>query len=140
MNPAWEKQYRALLSKGIALGRVEMLPNGAEKREHPRYKMANTMVWGRVDHSYPVIDKSLTGLAFYASTPFPVGKPVRISLRQFFVVEAMVVGCEMVETEPLFLNCQYKVRCRFQNLDPALVQVMVALDMEQESRPVAFNW
>jgi hypothetical protein len=87
-----------------------------------------------------VIDKSLTGLAFYASTPFPVGKPVRISLRQFFVVEAMVVGCEMVETEPLFLNCQYKVRCRFQNLDPALVQVMVALDMEQESRPVAFNW
>ena len=132
MESSWDKQYQTLLSKGIAAGRVQVLPSTSEKREHPRYRMANTTVWGRVDHCYPVIDKSLTGLAFFSPTPFPVGQVVRISLRQFFVVDALVVGCEMVESDPVFLNFQYKVRCRFNNLDPTLVQVLVALDMERE--------
>src|SRR5262245_58338235 len=124
MDSTIAKQYQSLLDKGIALGRGQVLPSGSEKREFPRYRMENTLVWGRVEHSYPVVDKSLTGLAFHATTPFQVGSVVRVSLRQFFVVEALVVGCEMVETDTMFLNCQYKVRCRFNNLDPNLVQVL----------------
>jgi len=135
MEPAWEKQYQALLSQGIANGRVRVLAGGNEKRQHPRYRLSNEQVWGRVDRSYPVIDKSLSGLAFFSPFPFQVGQVVRISLRQFFVVDALVVGCEMLETDGLFLECQYKVRCRFNNLDPNLLQVLVALDMEQDDAP-----
>jgi len=139
MNSIWDKQYQTLLSKGIAMGRVRVLPGSAEKRQSPRYRMANTLVWGRIELSYPVIDKSLTGLAFHSPSAFEVGSTVRISLRQFFVVDALVVGCEMEEPDPVFMNCQYKVRCRFNNLDPNLVQVLVALDLERESQPETLN-
>jgi hypothetical protein len=132
MDSRWDKEYRALLSKGIAAGRVHVLPSDEEKRQHPRYRMAKATVWGRVERGYPVIDKSLAGLAFLSPFAFGVGQIARISLRQFFVVDALVVGCEMLETEPLFLECQYKVRCRFTDLDPSLLQVLVALDMESD--------
>jgi len=139
MDSSWDKHYQSLLSKGIALGRVQVRSSGAEKREFPRYRMANTLVWGRIELSYPVIDKSLTGLAFHSPTAFEVGSTVRISLRQFFVVEALVVGCEMEELDSVFLTCQYKVRCRFTDLDPTLVQVLVALDLEQEGISATAN-
>ncbi len=137
MDSAWDKEYQSLLSKGIAAGRVHVLPGESEKREHPRYRMANATVWGRVERGYPVIDKSLSGLSFYSPFPFGVGQVVRISLRQFFVIDALVVGCEMHETDNLFLECQYKVRCRFSNLDPGLLQVLVALDMEPDAQAAA---
>ena len=133
MDSSWDKEYRSLLNRGIAAGRVHVLPGDEEKRQHPRYRMANATVWGRVERGFPVIDKSLSGLAFFSPSAFGVGQIVRVSLRQFFVVDALVVGCEMQETEPLFLEFQYKVRCRFTDLDPGLLQVLVALDMEADA-------
>jgi len=133
MEPQLQERYRGLVNEGIAKGRVKLLTGGGEKRQHPRFVLHSTQVWSTVERSYPVVDKSLTGVCFLSAYPFPVGDLVKISMRRFFMVEALVVACEIEETEPVYLEYRYKVRCRFRGLDPSLLQVLVALDLEGES-------
>jgi hypothetical protein len=129
-----QDQYQGLVHEGIAQGRVQVLDGGLEKRQHPRFAMRATQVWSAVERSYPVVDKSLTGVAFLTAQAFPVGEMVKISMRRFFAVDAVVVGCEIVETDPTYLEYLYKVRCRFRGLDPALLHVLVAMDMDSDAK------
>jgi hypothetical protein len=109
----WEREYRALLEQGREQGEFLLLPNTAERRASPRFRLKMEHVWIKVEPKFSVVDVSVRGIALYSDFPFDPGQFVNITLGKAFSVEARIVGCRLVESDPDLLENKYLVRCEF---------------------------
>lgn len=109
---SWSREYDALLREQ---GGDEAPPDVAERRAHPRLRLRHGAIWIRMDWKFAVFDVSISGIGFYSSLPFQPGRVITVMLEKAFALEAEVVGCHLMETDPAFMETQYRVHCVFRN-------------------------
>lgn len=124
----WEQEYERMLSEGLQAGRVSKLPSASEKRRHPRFKVDGGKIYVTEQVPHPIIDLSISGLAFYSEKTFPVGQAIQVSLRSVISIEAVVLGCEPLTGDDA--PAPYRVRCQFADADYGLRFLMLALELE----------
>lgn len=129
----WEEEYDRILDQAIGGGRVEILPSGSEKRRHPRFRLPSGKILVTEQVPHDIVDLSVSGLAFYAERPFPVGQVIMVSLRQILAIQAEVLGSDAVTGGAQ--DGAYKIRCRFTDEDYGLRFLVLAMEMESESTP-----
>ena len=113
MNREWEKEYESLLNESRKKGEVDSRAEASEKRLAPRFRLASGSIWIKLDLSFDVIDVSVSGISFYSSQPFEKNQVFAITLSKAFRIEAEILDCDLVETDPHMMEAQYLVRCRF---------------------------
>ena len=128
MADIWVQEYDRLINRAIETGEVVILPDEKERRRHPRFKMPGGQVRITDSLQRDIIDMSMSGVAFYSERKYEVGEVVPLSLKEAFAVQAEVLGCEMVQTDPSFLEFAYRVRCQFINLNHGLNFLMLVLE------------
>lgn len=135
----WEHEYEEILAEAEARGEVQILPQGEEKRRHPRFPAAGATVTIREDAVYRMIDLSRSGLAFHCSHSFPVGHTLTLALRDVIAIEAEVVGCEMEERDATYMEYAYKVRCRFLDDESGLRFLVLVKELERGDQEIAVS-
>ena len=127
----WDSEYSNLLDSARKAGEFKELNPDAERRVHPRFPLRMESVWMKMDSPFTVADISLSGISLLADKPFLPGSTLQLLLGKAFQVEAVVVGCEMEESDPDLLDMQYRVRCRYTDLmDTKQILVMIK-EMDQ---------
>lgn len=109
----WDKDYEELLQESMDSGDIAAAPGGAEKRSSPRFRIQSGAIWVRMDTCFDVLDASISGISFQADREFKVGAVLAITLGKAFKIEAEVIDCRIVETNPQMMEVGYVTRCRF---------------------------
>jgi hypothetical protein len=128
----WDEEYERILNEATSEGRVHVLPQGSEKRRHPRFKLqsAKILVTEQVPHE--IVDLSISGLAFYSPQPLPVGQLIMVSLHEILAIQAEVLGCDTMTGPEAPAAC--RVRCRFTDENYGLRFLVLAIELEGQRR------
>lgn len=112
-NP-WEQEYQARCEMDLKAGRI-VVPKPEDKRKHPRLQLEKTQtVWlhmGRVP--VPVFNISVEGICYYSTVEVEIGERVFLSVANTLAIEGLVLDCTLEETDPLFMEYQYRVRAKY---------------------------
>ena len=128
MQSQWNEDYDKLLERAITEGKVQLLPDKEERRDHPRFKLSEDWVRSTETSQRDIINLSKTGYAFHSERKYEIGEEVPLSLREAFVAHAKVVGCEMVESDASFLEFKYVVRCRFTSQEHGMIILLLLFE------------
>lgn len=129
-QPNLEDEYQMLVQEGFARGELDVFTAGPEQRTEPRFRLRDTGIAVRVEPQFQLVDVSAAGIAFQSELPFRSGDLLHVVLRSALAFQARVVGCMLVETDPLMLEARYRVQCRFN--DPADGKQLLVLMKEIE--------
>jgi len=111
-----DQEYELLVKEGLARGEIEIRQAEWELREAPRFKLDDRKIAVPVQPSFPIVDVSACGIAFYADLPFTPGDYLNVILTDTLGVRARVIACSMVETDPALLETRYRVQCCFEHV------------------------
>ncbi|MCH9046493.1 MAG: PilZ domain-containing protein [SAR324 cluster bacterium] len=95
---------------------------------NPRFNIPGRQIQITDTIERDIIDMSISGVSFYSDRNHAIGEVVPLCLDGAFSVQTKVVGCQMVQTDPSFLEFKYRVRCEFVNSDHGLIFLMLALE------------
>ena len=109
----WDEDYELLLRESLDSGDIATVSDGAEKRGSPRFRIQSGAIWVRLDTRFDVLNASISGISFQADRCFKAGEVLAITLAKAFKIEAEVIDCRMVETNPALIETAYITRCRF---------------------------
>ena len=109
----WDEDYEQLLQESLNSGKIDTVSGGAEKRDSPRFQIQSGAIWVRLDTCFDVLDASISGISFRADCRFKAGEVLAITLAKAFKIEAEVIDCRKMETNPALLETAYITRCRF---------------------------
>ena len=109
----WDDDYAQLLQESLDSGKIDTVSGGAEKRDSPRFQIQSGAIWVRLDSCFDVLDASISGISFRSDRSFEAGEVLAINLAKAFKIEAEVIDCRMMETNPNLLETAYITRCRF---------------------------
>lgn len=109
----WKADYKKLLEAAKNAGEIASSPKGSERRNNPRFKLRTESIWVKVEPRFHVIDISIDGISFYSTYQFRRDTVIQTSIGKAFSIEAKVLECEMVESDPDFMEAMYQVRCQF---------------------------
>ena len=110
---ALDQEYDLLVKEGIAKGEIQVRVDEPDLRGAPRFQMHQRHLSVRVEPQLSVVDLSALGIALLSEYPFDCGETLHLVLQNTLVVQAQVMGCELVETDPMILEARYRVQCRF---------------------------
>jgi hypothetical protein len=132
-KPRVTQRYAQILAEAAQAGEKAAPTSAMERRGAPRVPVTCGDV--SVNLSYPVttVDISTGGACFLSEQPFPVGTEISLAVASVFSLAATVVGCNMEESDAVFLEMRYRVRCRFS--DEAQGMEVLVLAKERESIP-----
>ena len=133
----WKDDYEAILDDARRRGDISEPPGAAEKRKFPRINLISRPILVHEPTRYQILDMSAGGMSFYSESSFEMEKVVSISLEGLLTIEARVLGCEMVETDPDFLEVKYRVHCRFE--DERYGMRFLVLALQSEGSPIGIN-
>jgi hypothetical protein len=80
-------------------------------------------------------DISTSGVCFFSEQPFPSGAEIDLTVANVFSLSAVVVSCEMEETDASFLEVRYCVRCQFVNERQGMEVLVLAKEIEMTPPP-----
>lgn len=109
----WDKEYEELVKESLSRGDITLVSSDQEKRDSPRFRIKSGAIWVRMDTSFDVLDASISGISFEADRHFKPNDVIAIAIAKAFKIEAEVISCEMVETEPGNTQVKYITRCHF---------------------------
>ncbi|MBI3993327.1 MAG: PilZ domain-containing protein [Candidatus Lambdaproteobacteria bacterium] len=135
--PGWQDDYEALLADARQRGDLSQATGAAEKRRFPRINLISRPILVHEPTRYQILDMSAGGMSFYSESSFEIGRVVSISLEGLLTIEARVLGCEMVETDPDFLEVRYRVHCRFE--DERYGMRFLVLALQAKGSPIGIN-
>ena len=115
MDKKLEQNYQMLIEESVTSGIVKIGKNGDEMRKDPRFKVRDGSFSVRVEPTFEILDLSATGMAFLSDISFTPGTTITLFLEETTGVQAFVIGCVMMETNPDLLETRYRVQCRFEN-------------------------
>ena len=130
----WEIQYEKLVREAMEKGTAKVLKGSQEHRAQPRFSLEMGSIWIRTETPFDVVDISATGIAFLSERLFAKGQHIAMTLGKAFLVEANVVGCVMVETDPEMMEAKYRVSCEFQDSHNGTQALLMLKEMEEEAR------
>ena len=131
----WETQYEKLLRKSLESGEVKPLEGKSELRTAPRFSLQTGSIWIRTEMPFDVVDISSNGMAFLSHRLFAVGQHLALTLGKAFLVEATVVDCRMIETDPDLMEAMYRVSCEFNDVHNGTQALVMLKEMEEEATP-----
>ncbi len=108
-----DQEYELLVKEGLARGDIQIKQDERELREAPRFKLEHRSIAVPVQPSFPIVDLSACGIAFYSDLPFTPGDYLNVILTPTFGFPARVIACSLVETDPALLETRYRVQCCF---------------------------
>lgn len=132
-DPSTPPSYETLLRKSRLKGEVEELEKGRERRQHPRIQVDALDIQVDTDSWIFVINLSVTGIAFYADTPFQLGQEVTVSLDDSFSLKAKVVESEPAGDDGPSLAGQFRVCCEFVDAGQGMDFLVHIKKLEEES-------
>lgn len=110
----WRVEYERRLVSDASQGLLDV-SRSSDRREAPRLRLnPSDTIWihnGWV--SVPVVNLSRTGLACHSEREFFMGDSMVLKFGLSLVAEAQVLGCEIEETDPNFMECRYKIRVQY---------------------------
>ncbi len=112
-EPNFDQEYELLVKEGLARGDIQIRQDERELREAPRFQLDDCKIGVPVQPSFPVVDLSASGIAFYADLPFTPGDYLNVILKDTLGFPARVIACSLVETDPALLETRYRVQCCF---------------------------
>lgn len=112
-----EEEYQRLIQDSILKGTVRIRQEGPEKRHAPRFQLESGQVAVKIEPSFEVLDVSASGMAFQTNMAFLPGKAITLVFHETMGVQAHVIACEVIETDPTFMEAGYRVQCHFENPD-----------------------
>lgn len=104
----------------------------SERRKHVRLKAHDAKLSVRAEVEVSAIDVSVSGLAFYSQFPVQIGQSLHITVGSLFTVEAEVISCVLVGSDPDFKETDYKVQCRFYEEEQGKYLLVVIKEMEDK--------
>ena len=107
---------------------MQLLPDKEELRVNPRFKLSEDWVRSTESSQRDIIDLSKTGYAFHSEKKYEIGEEVPLNLREAFVAQAKVMGCEMVESDSSFLEFKYMVRCQFFSQEHGMIILLLLFE------------
>jgi len=75
-------------------------------------------------------DISTSGVCFFADRSFPAGMEMELKVSNVFSLTALVVSCEMEETDANLLEVRYRVHCKFRDGHDGMELLVLAKDAE----------
>lgn len=111
----WKDDYNRIITDSNNSGELDQREKGDDRRHHPRFRLKTGFVWVKVTPRFTVVDVSVSGIAIHSDFPFQNGDVINITLGKAFSVEAEVVNCSLVATDPDFMEAKYLVRCQFED-------------------------
>jgi len=126
----WKSDYDRIVNDSGKAGELAERDDGEDRRRHPRFRLKTGFVWVKVTPRFNVVDVSVSGLSLHSDFLFKEGDVVNITLGKAFAVEAEVVHCEMVATDPDFMEAKYLVRCQFEDEDTGIQFLVMIKEMD----------
>ena len=126
-----EQEYERLIHDGMNGGSIQIRQDGPEMRDAPRFKLVECHIAVKVEPKFTIEDVSASGIAFISDLAFMPGCAMTLVLENTMGVQARVVGCEMIETEPAFLETRYRVQCRFESSNHGKQMLVMMKEMEK---------
>ena len=126
-----DQEYELLVKEGLARGEIRIRQDKQELREAPRFKLDDCKIAVPVQPSFPIVDLSASGIAFYAETPFTPGAYLNVILKDTMGFPARVIACSLVETDPALLETRYRVQCRFDDAFHGKMLLVVVNEMQK---------
>ncbi len=127
----WESNYEQILHSSLDREEIDTREKSRENRVAPRFSLKSGTIWIKVDQSFHVNDISVSGISFYSTRPFEIKKKIAITLGKVFLIEAAVVDCRIVETDPDMLEAHYRISCQFSNEHSATQFLVILKDMDE---------
>ena len=109
----FDQEYELLVKEGLARGEIQIRQDEREVREAPRFKLDDRKIAVPGQPSFPIVDLSASGIAFYSDLPFTPGDYLNVTMKDPPGFPARVIACSMVETDPEPLETRYRVQCCF---------------------------
>jgi len=113
------------------------LSKEAERRGAPRIPVSAKGVTAqfaelgiKIEIDVQTQDISTSGVCFLSERPFKAGGEFEISVSRVFSLHAVVVSCEMEETDANLMEVRYRVRCRFSNERQGMEMLVLAKETE----------
>lgn len=135
----WKDDYERLLATAGSNGDLEANGNTHERRTNPRFKLHSETIWVKVEPRFSVIDVSINGIAFYSSYHFRPDTVIQTSIGKAFSIEAKVLDCEMVESDPDFMEAMYQVRCQFVDENMGMQFLVMLKEMDNINEGVSIS-
>jgi len=126
----YKKAYEKLLTEQhhTTAGKVG---KEKERRNNPRFRVDSTDLSISVTLAVSTINVSVDGLSFYSLHAFQIGQTFTIQVGQVFSLQAEVVACEVEEIDEELLEMQYRVHCRYQELEGGMELLVLLKEMGQ---------
>jgi hypothetical protein len=131
----WKAEYEAQIR---ALG-LTPEPAGArghaERRRFPRvsFPPGSTIYLHGDPRAHAIHDFSAGGLSFYSDRAIPTGSRILLSAMGQLALQVEVMGCELEEFDPDFLEYRYRVRARFTDEVNGYQAFVLAREIYQQS-------
>jgi PilZ domain len=134
-----EREYELLIEEGLANGEITVRKDGPDLRAEPRFRLRGSRVAVRVEPQLKVVDLSAAGIAFLSEQPFNPGDVLHVIIKDTLAIQARVVGCQLVETDPALLELHYRVHCRFNDVSNGKQLLLLMKEIARIGRGVAVN-
>ena len=110
----WKSEYESRLHADQQ-DEIMEFPEPVDRRKLPRLVLEpGKNVWLIADTSpIPVLNISAGGIAFFSERNYHPGDTVNLSVARTLAIEAVVLSCEMVPTDSIFMEYQYRVRAKY---------------------------
>ena len=110
----WKSEYEGRLRVDQEDERIEF-PEPADRRKLPRLVLEpGKNVWLIADTlSIPVLNISAEGIAFFSEKNYHPGDKLQLSVARTLAIEAVVLSCEMVPSDSVFMEYRYRVRAHY---------------------------
>lgn len=126
-----DQAYKDLVEQGLSSEAIEIRDNGNELRRDPRFEVEDGSLAVRVEPNFDIVDLSVSGMAFLSDIPFTPGSNITMYPENTMGIDAMIVGCFMVETDSGLMETRYRVQCRFENEEQGKQVLLMMGDSEK---------
>ncbi|HKJ00397.1 MAG TPA: PilZ domain-containing protein [bacterium] len=130
-DPVWTNEYQQFLQQCVESGHLDKREPNQEHRLHPRFRLWSNIVWTTGDFQFAIVDLSVSGIAFDANRAFEPDREIVVRLSDLISVRARVIGCNELDTTPMFFTGRYRVRCHFEDSVEGLRFLVMVKDMKQ---------
>lgn len=106
-----------------------------ERRMYPHFRKQYTVIFALRDEPHKtydmsqLLDISRGGLKFFSYVHYPVGVRIVFHIRfPFLYPEVTTIEGEVVGTEAVLQGMTYKIRIKFINLTPAVMETLLQME------------
>lgn len=124
-------RYAQLIEDGVSSGKIDVIAESREGRNHPRFKFENTALYIDIRMKVTAYDISRSGFSFLTRRQFEAGQIFALNVGTIFSINAEVLACEIQETDEDFMEAQYRVHSKFIKNEMASQQLIELMEQDR---------